>query len=104
MGLTARPRDWWIPWAITVVAATSVYAVIVGITGGFKVTLGFVRFSSHSWQRPAVAAAIGALALAISARAAIGLLVRRLASAFESVAFCRAVVGLAALWTLAVGI
>src|SRR3954452_10558978 len=104
MGLTARPGDRWIPWTVAVVAATSAYAVVVAVTGGFKLSLGILRFSSHSWERPAAIAAIGAIALAIRARGPIATSVRGLATAVESMAFCRVLVAAAGFWTLAVGI
>ena len=104
MGLTARPRDRWIPWAVAVVAATSVYAVAVAMTGGFKFSLGTLRFSSHSWARPAAIALIGAVALTMRARGAIAGYVGRIAAAVESTTFCRTAVVAAGIWTLAVGI
>ena len=104
MGLTARPRDRWIPWAVAVVAATSVYAVAVAMTGGFKFSLGTLRFSSHSWARPAAIALIGAVALTMRARGAIAGYVGRIAAALESTTFCRTAVVAAGIWTLAVGI
>ena len=104
MGLTARPRDRWIPWAVAVVAATSVYAVAVAVTGGFKFSLGTLRFSSHSWERPAAIALIGAVALTMRVRGAIAGYVARTAAAVESTTFCRTAVVAAGIWTLAVGI
>jgi hypothetical protein len=104
MGLTARPSDRWIPWAVAVVAATSVYAVAVAVTGGFKFSLGTLRFSSHSWERPAALALIGAAALTMRARGAIARYVGSLATAVESMTFCRMAAVAAGIWTLAVGI
>ncbi len=94
----------WIPWLIGLVAATAVYAVAVAYTGGFKVTLGRLRFSSHSWERPAIVAAIGAIALAIAARNWIAGLSRNLADTIESVPIARVAVVAAALWAVAAGI
>lgn len=104
MGPTARFRDRWIPWTAALVGAIAAYAVAVALTGGFKVRVGGFRFSSHSWERPAVIAAIGAIALAIAARARIAVISRSLAVTLESPSVSRGVAVGATIWALAVGI
>ena len=104
MGLTARHRERWIHLAIALVTATTVYAIALALTGGFKVSIGGVRFSSHSWERPAALAAIGAIALVIAGRAKIAATSRNLAVGLESpFAHLPVVVG-AAIWTVAIGV
>jgi dolichyl-phosphate-mannose-protein mannosyltransferase len=104
MGLIARSTDRWIPWLVGLVAATGVYAVAVALTGGFKVVIAGVRISSHSWERPALFAAIGAIALAIATRARIAVASRNLAVALESPAVSRWLFAAAAMWAVAIGI
>ena len=104
MGLTARLRDHWFPWAVAFVGATAIYAGTVALTGGFKFTIAGLRFSSHSWERPAIVAAIGAIVLAIAARRWIADLSRNLADVIESVPIARVAVVAAALWAVAAGI
>jgi 4-amino-4-deoxy-L-arabinose transferase-like glycosyltransferase len=97
-------RDRRTPWAIAFVGTTAMYAVAVGLTGGFKFTIAGLRFSSHSWERPAIIAAIGAIALAIAARTSIARLSRALAATLESSTIARAAAVAAAIWAVAVGI
>ncbi len=104
MGQTARLRDRWIPWVFAVVTVTAIYAVAVAITGGFRVRIWGVRFSSHSWERPAVLAAIGAVPLVIASSTRIAALSRTLAVTLESALVARVVMVTAAIWTVAVGI
>src|SRR4029079_15280070 len=97
-------RDRRIPWAIACVGTTAIYAVTVALTGGFKFTIGGLRFSSHSWERPAIVAAIGAIGLAIAARPSIARLSRALAATLDSSTIARAAAVAAAIWAVAVGI
>ena len=102
-GTARRPRRW-IPWLIAAVGVTAAYAGTVGVTGGFKFTVAGLRFSSHSWERPALLAAIGAMTLVIAVRARIAAASRYLAVGLESPTVSRVVVAAAAIWTLAIGI
>ena len=104
MGLAARLRNRWIPWTIAIVAVTSVYATTVALTGGFKFAIGGLRFSSREWQRPAAVAIIGAIVLALAARARIAAASRRLATVAGSPRFARWMAALAGVSALAVGI
>ena len=101
---TPRRRDRWIPWGIALVGATAIYAVGVALTGGFKVAVAGLRFSSHSWERPALLAAIGAIALVVATRARIAAISRNLAVDLESEAASRLIVVAATLLALAIGI
>src|ERR1051325_3993087 len=98
MGLTARLRNHWIPWTAVMVATTALYAIAVGLTGGFKVAVGGVRLSSRSWGRPAVAAAIGAIALLIARRQRIVPALRRVVILAHSIADARYAAGAAMIW------
>jgi dolichyl-phosphate-mannose-protein mannosyltransferase len=102
--MTAPVRDRWLLWGVVLVGATATYAVAVALTGGFKFTIAGLRFSSHSWERPAVVAAIGAIGLAITVRNWIADLSRNLAGTIESLPVARVAVGAAALWAVAAGI
>jgi 4-amino-4-deoxy-L-arabinose transferase-like glycosyltransferase len=104
MGPTTRRPDRWVAWTIAVVVLTGAYAVAVALTGGFKISLAGVRLSSHSWQRPAAVAAIGAVIVAVAARAWIAAASARLASVLEASRACTWLVTAAAIWTLSVGI
>jgi hypothetical protein len=104
MGPTTPRRDRGITWAIAIVAVTGVYAAVVALTGGFKISIAGFRFSSQSWQRPAVVAAIGAVVLAVAARGRIASTARRLSAGLESSRGAGWVVTMAAIWTLAIGI
>src|SRR6476469_6185903 len=104
MQLAARIRDRWIDWTIAVVGATGVYAIAVALTGGFKIKVAGLRFSSQSWERPAIVAVIGAVTLVIGGRARVATLLRNLAGVLESSAVARAIVVAAAIWTVACGI
>ena len=97
-------RERWIQWGIALVGAITVYAIALALTGGFKISIAGVRFSSHSWGRPAALAAIGAIALVIAARAQIVAASRSLAVGLESPFACLSAVGAAAIWTVAIGI
>jgi hypothetical protein len=96
--------DRWIAWTIALVAVTGTYATIVALTGGFKVSIAGLRLSSHSWQRPALVAAAGAIVLAIAARAQIVAALRRLSMVLESSRHAGWLVAAAAVWTLSIGI
>lgn len=85
-------------------AVTGAYAGVVALTGGFRVNLAGLRFSSHSWQRPAMVAAVGALILLVAARTWIADSSARLAAALGTPRGSAALVAVAALWTLTVGI
>src|SRR4051812_44901779 len=104
MGPTARLPDRWISWVSALVAATTVYATTVALTGGFRVRIAGLRFSSQSWERPAAVAVLGAIALVVAARSRIGATLRRIGAALESLHFSRSLVAVASLWALAVGI
>ena len=91
-------------WVTGLVGATAVYAAAIGLTGGFKVSVAGVRFSSHSWERPALLAAIGAIGLVIAARARIAAVFRNLAVDLESKAASRCIVVGATLLAVAIGI
>src|SRR5262245_63152963 len=104
MGLTARRPDRCIAWTIGVVAVTGAYAAAVALTGGFKVNIAGLRFSSHSWQRPAMVAAIGAAILAVAGRAWIAATLARLAAVLEASRASAWLVAASAVWTLTVGI
>lgn len=104
MGPATEPRDRWITSIIAVVALTAAYAALVAMTGGFKVSVAGLRFSSQSWHRPALVAAIGAVVLAVTARARIAAGSIRLASALESSRGAAWLAIIAAIWTLSVGI
>jgi 4-amino-4-deoxy-L-arabinose transferase-like glycosyltransferase len=97
-------RERWLPWGIALVGATTVYAIALALTGGFRISVAGVRLSSHSWERPAAVAAIGAIALVIATRAQIVATSRTLAVGLESPLACLSVVGAAAIWTVAIGI
>lgn len=86
------------------VAVTGAYAAIVALTGGFKISIGGLRFSSHSWQRPAAVAAIGAVVVVLAARARILTASTRLAVVLDSSRGAAWFVAVAAVWTLLVGI
>jgi hypothetical protein len=86
------------------VAATTVYAIAVALTGGFRIRIAGFRLSSQSWERPAVIATLGAIALTVAARLRMAAMLRALGGALESLSFCRSVVAAAAIWTLAIGI
>ena len=104
MGPTARRPDRWIAWTIAVVVLTGAYAVAVALTGGFKVSLAGLRFSSHSWHRPAAVAALGAAIVAVAARGWIAGASARLGSVVEASRASTWLVIAAAIWTLSVGI
>lgn len=104
MRLKARVHERWVPWTATLVGVTTVYATAVALTGGFKVNVGGLRFSSHSWERPALVAAIGSIALAVAARSRVAALSRNLAVTLDSTWFARIVVIAAIGWALACGI
>src|SRR6266513_1607199 len=104
MGLAARLRDRWIGWTIAIVAVTSVYATTVALTGGFKIALGGLRFPSREWQRPAAVAIIGAIVLAVAARARIAAASSRLAIAADSPRFARWMAAVGGVSALAAGI
>ena len=98
-----RP-DRWIAWTIALVAITGTYAAIVAVTGGFKVSIAGFRLSSHSWLRPALVAAAGAVVLAIAARAQIVAALRRLSTVLESSRHAGWLAAATAVWTLSIGI
>ncbi len=104
MGPTTRRPDRWVAWTIAVVVLTGAYAVAVALTGGFKISLAGVRLRSHSWQRPAAVAAMGAVIVAVAARAWIAAASARLASVLEASRASTWLVTAAAIWTLSVGI
>jgi hypothetical protein len=104
MGPATGRRDRWITPLIVIVAVTGAYAAIVALTGGFKVTIVGLRFSSQSWQRPATVAAFGAIVLAVTARARIVAASIRLAAALESSRAAGWLAVIAAIWTLSIGI
>jgi hypothetical protein len=104
MGLTTRPRDRWIAWTIAVVAATSVYALVVWATGGYRLVVAGIRLSSHSWQRPALVASAGILILAVAFRAQLAAALRRGTVLIDSAQFARWLVAPAAVWALAAGV
>ena len=104
MGLIERLRERWAGVIGAVVVVTSVYAIFVWLTGGYRVRVAGLRLSSHSWQRPATVAAIGFVILVVSTRAQLGAAVRSSAGALESSPFARWIGALAAGWTLVVGI
>lgn len=94
----------WFLGGLALVGTIAIYAVAVALTGGFKFTIGRLRFSSHSWERPAIVAAIGAIALAIVARKWAAGLSRTLADTVESTPVARVAVMAAALWAVGAGI
>lgn len=98
-----RPNRW-IVWTLALVAITGTYAAILALTGGFKVSIAGFRLSSHSWHRPALVAAAGAIVLAIAARAQIVAALRRLSTVLESSRHAGWVVAATAVWTLSIGI
>ncbi len=102
--MTAHVRDRLIAWMTAVVGVTAVYASAVALTGGFKINIAGFRFSSHTWERPALVAGLGAIVLAGLARARIAAVSVRLAAILESSGFARSLVASAAIWTLAIGI
>jgi hypothetical protein len=102
--LTAHVRDRLIAWITAVVGVTAAYASAVALTGGFKINIAGLRFSSHTWERPALIAGLGAIVLAGLARARIAAVSIRLAAILESSGFARSLVASAAIWTLAIGI
>jgi hypothetical protein len=91
-------------WMTGLVAATAVYAAAIGLTGGFKVSVAGLRFSSHSWERPALLAAIGAIGLVIVARARIAAAFQRLAVNLDSESASRLIVVGATLLAVAIGL
>jgi dolichyl-phosphate-mannose-protein mannosyltransferase len=104
MGVTGRFRERWVGWTAALVGVAALYAAAVALTGGFKINVGGVRFSSHSWERPAIVAAAGSILLAIAARSRIAALSRRVGLAIDAVSVSRVVVAAAVASALASGI
>jgi Dolichyl-phosphate-mannose-protein mannosyltransferase len=104
MVLIERLRERRIAVIGAIVAATSVYAIVVWLTGGYRVSIAGLRLSSHSWQRPATIAAIGFVVLVVFDRAQIAAAIRWSGTALDSPRFARWPVAMAAGWTLTVGI
>src|SRR5689334_4523454 len=104
MGPTTSRRDRWIAAGIVTVAVSSVYAAVVAVTGGFRIAIAGFRFSSHSWERPAIVAATAAVVLAVAARARIAAAAGRLSGILESSRAAGLVATVAAIWTLTIGI
>jgi hypothetical protein len=97
-GLTASAV---LPWLCLALAA---YAATIAATGGYEFHFAGIRLRSHSWARPALAAAFIGVVWAIRARAQVLSAASRAWSALESPAVSRIVAAVAASWTLAASI
>ena len=90
-----------LPWLCLTLAA---YAATIAVTGGYEVNLAGIRLRSHSWARPALAAAVVAVVWTILARVRVLSAATTAWSLLDSPAASRIVAAVAASWTLAASI
>ena len=90
-----------LPWLCLSLAA---YAAMIAVTGGYEIDLAGIRLRSHSWGRPALAAAVAAAVWAILERGRVLSAATTAWSALESTTGTRIVGAIAASWTLAASI
>ena len=104
MGRESVPDERRVAWLASITAVIALYAVAVGLTGGFDVRIAGMRLRSHSWMRPALVAGAGILLLIRVARPMIAPMFARAWALAERRAVQRALVGGAMAWTLAAGV
>jgi uncharacterized membrane protein len=80
------------------------YALALAITGGFTLAIGSMRIRSHSWVRPAIVAAAGAVLLMVAARSAVAAWLERTSWILQSAGAAKCVAVVAGTWALAAGL
>ena len=88
-------------WAAVLLAA---YALLIAATGGFTFRLAGVRVRSHSWLRPAAAAAVLAAISGVVARRAVARWLAAAWTVLDSRRAARVLAMAAAAWTLFAGV
>ena len=96
--------DAWITWLLAATALAAAYAAAIAATGGFTLRIGAIRLRSHSWVRPALAAAAGAAILLYFARARVAAAVASALAITRDSRFPIVLVSAAIVWSLAAGI
>ena len=104
MGSTTPPRDRWPAWLLAAVTILAAYALALAWSGGFTFRLAGIPIRSHSWERPALLAGLGAIVLALTARDKVAAISARAWRVLESARFETALTVAAMTWTLGAGI
>ena len=104
VGSTTPPRDRWPAWLLAAVTILAAYALALAWSGGFTFRLAGIPIRSHSWERPALLAGLGAIVLALTARDKVAAISARAWCVLESARFETALAVAAMTWTLGAGI